>query len=470
MSHTALTALVVNDAAPQAPEERHSAPMRRNTRVKIKVGDHATGLSRVTRSTAIATTSDEDLEGENSDELSSGGGDVDLCQRGTRKGKTWAAPKVAHLMSELSTPSSVAGSPLGTVLSTPEGTTVLSTPEQVTPDGAMTGQMQLDNLEDRVSPTGSAATARSARVSPNSDSGAARISPSGRSMSSPSAVGSAITRKCFKAGHNEDLGWRKGGCLGRGSYGTVYRALDRGNGRIFAVKETQLEESSEHDRKLLARLEVELEICRALRHPNIVSYLGHAYQDTHIYIYLEYVAGGSVADLLKEFGPLVGYPLQSAVKGCLEGLNYLHTRSTPVVHRDIKGANILVDLNFHMKLADFGCSKRNAVTQSFTTIGSIPWMAPEVISQQNGYGRKADIWSFGCLVIEMVSAQKPWGMSFDNMMAALAIIGLSQKLPEMPPNASEDCCNFIRRCVVRKAEDRPSAAVLLQDAFLEGIE
>jgi mitogen-activated protein kinase kinase kinase len=61
------------------------------------------------------------------------------------------------------------------------------------------------------------------------------------------------------------------------------------------------------------------------------------------------------------------------------------------VHRDIKGANVLVDLNFCVRLADFGCSKRDDMTASYTTVGSIPWMAPEVIQREGGHGRKADI-------------------------------------------------------------------------------
>merc|ERR1712137_1117989 len=110
----------------------------------------------------------------------------------------------------------------------------------------------------------------------------------------------------------------------------------------------------------------------------------------------EYVAGGSMASMLREFGALPTNLLRDATSGLVEGLNYLHSQNPPVIHRDIKGANILVDLDFCVKLSDFGCSKRNNVTKSFTTTGSIPWMAPEVIQQQDGFGRKADIWSLGC--------------------------------------------------------------------------
>ncbi|CAE7571119.1 mkkA, partial [Symbiodinium sp. CCMP2456] len=131
--------------------------------------------------------------------------------------------------------------------------------------------------------------------------------------------------------------------------------------------------------------------------------------------------------------------------GVLAGLDYLHTRNPPVVHRDIKGANILVDLNFNVKLSDFGCSKREDLTKSFTTIGSIPWMAPEVISQQQGHGRKADIWSMGCAVLEMATAEKPWGNdAFDNVMYALRHISMTDAIPPIPDTLGEAGEAFVR--------------------------
>merc|ERR1711971_1107384 len=97
----------------------------------------------------------------------------------------------------------------------------------------------------------------------------------------------------------------------------------------------------------------------------------------------------------------------------------------------IKCANILVGNDFIVKLADFGCSRHQMDTQTFTTIGSIPWMAPEVIVRTDGYGRKADIWSLGCSVLEMATAKNPWSeLSFDNVVHAPQHIGLTESLPE----------------------------------------
>jgi len=260
--------------------------------------------------------------------------------------------------------------------------------------------------------------------------------------------------------------WISGHQLGRGSYGSVCRAFDPDSGRIFAVKKTTVDSDERANRAL----EEELRICQDLRHPHIVGYLGHLRVDNALMIYLEFCAGGSIASILNEFGPLEEEMLRRASSGMLEGLAYLHEHKPCVVHRDIKGANLLVDLHFNVKLADFGCSKSALVSQSFTTIGSVPWMAPEVIQQQMGYGRKADIWSAGCTIIEMATAEKPWGNgAFDNMMAAMMRIGMTEATPPIPESAPPPLQDLIRACVQRDPELRPQAAELLEHNFLRGL-
>jgi len=313
--------------------------------------------------------------------------------------------------------------------------------------------------------------------------------PSPAERSTPSVVspgncsiGTSSTTSRFSGRSAEDLGpvpsaqvspglgWKLGAKVGSGSYGSVHKALDNKTGQIFAVKKALIEEEAEEDHKFRDKLEGELRICRDLRHPHIVSYLGHDHADSYLYIYLEYVPGGSVASILREFGPIEGPLLQKGTRGLLEGLNYLHTRSPPVVHRDIKGANVLVDFHFRLKLADFGCSKRDVNTKSFTTMGSIPWMAPEVIQQQDGHGRKADIWSLGCTVIEMATADKPWGRdSFDNMMFALRHIGLSDAVPPIPEYLPEAGRELVAACVRRAAGERPTAAELLSWEYVRNL-
>jgi serine/threonine protein kinase len=279
-------------------------------------------------------------------------------------------------------------------------------------------------------------------------------------------LGHVAARRSGVAGDG-GLNWRRGTQIGRGSFGVVYKAMDNITGLLFAVKEANVDTTISEDRKYVERLEVEVGICKDLRHPNIVSYLGHQYVGGSLYIYMEYVSGGSMAHVLSEFGPLKPAQMEIAARGLTEGLDYLHSRNPPVIHRDIKGANILVGQDFCVKLADFGCSKRSLDTKSFTTIGSVPWMAPEVIQQRDGYGRKADLWSLGCTLIEMATAEPPWGKStFNNFMFALSHIALSGELPPIPAELSDTCRDFISRCVQRAADDRPTAEELLTHEFI----
>lgn len=257
--------------------------------------------------------------------------------------------------------------------------------------------------------------------------------------------------------------WRLGSQIGAGSYGSVFRALDTETGQIFVVKQAAVEKA---DTSFREKLEGELKICKGLRHKNIVSYLGHDYDGDALYIHLEYVSGGSVASLLKEFGPFDLELLQNATRGMLKGLDYLHTHKPPVVHRDIKGANILIDDGFCAKLADFGCSKISTVTTSFTTLGSVPWMAPEVFTKA-GHGRKADIWSLGCTVLEMATAEKPWGNSmFDNVMFAIRQISMSEATPPIPACLDVQARDLVCQCLQRDPERRPRSRQLLRHEFM----
>jgi len=208
-------------------------------------------------------------------------------------------------------------------------------------------------------------------------------------------------------------------------------------------------------------LQQELDICKNLRHRHIVACLGHEFVGGRLYIYLEYIPGGSLRHMVNQFGPLESDLLVKATRGMVKGLSYLHKRNPPVVHRDLKGANVLIDLNFCVKLADFGCSKCDDMSNSFAKVGSIHWVAPEVL-QDAGHGRKADIWSLGCVIIEIATASDPWGTgTFDNIMQAMYVIAASDRTPPIPDVLSESARSLVRECLQRQPEDRSSASQLL---------
>jgi serine/threonine protein kinase len=234
----------------------------------------------------------------------------------------------------------------------------------------------------------------------------------------------------------------------------------------MAVKEVMLDSQDQTDEKFRKSLQNEIDLYKDMNHRRIVAYLGHDYLEGKLYIYLEFMPGGSIAQVLSQFGPLDEALTARYTGNLLEGLEYLHTRDPPVLHRDIKGANILVGMDGTVKLSDFGCSKRSFGTAVHTLRGSVPWMAPEVMCQ-SGYGRKADIWSLGCVVIEMSTAAPPWG-NFDNCLAAMARIAMSEDTPPVPEHLSVVAKNFISLCVSRVPQERPDAVELLKHDFVEG--
>lgn len=259
--------------------------------------------------------------------------------------------------------------------------------------------------------------------------------------------------------------WKKGEQIGSGSHGCVFKAQNIVTGHLFVVKENRANGTEYQD-----RLRRELDICKDLDHPHIVKCLGYDYCDHHLYVHLEYVSGGSLRGMLTEFGPLEQELMPVAMCGLVEGLNYLHTGSPPVVHRDIKSSNVLVGQDFCLKLADFGCSKRDDITISFSTVGSVLWMAPEVLRGQegHGHGRKADIWSLGCVFIEMATAEKPWASkAFDNVFHAMKHIEGSEETPLVPSTLSKELRNLIARCLQRAESERALASELLEHELLK---
>jgi len=136
-------------------------------------------------------------------------------------------------------------------------------------------------------------------------------------------------------------------------------------------------------------LEVEVELLSKFSHKNIVKYYGSARTKDTLNIFLEYISGGSIASMVKKFGPLNTNIIRSYTKQILEGLEYLHVRNT--IHRDIKGANILVDHNGVCKLTDFGTATKlysimenedkSKLIQEIK--GTLNWMAPECLKQKN---------------------------------------------------------------------------------------
>ncbi|KAJ1964975.1 mitogen-activated protein kinase kinase kinase [Dispira parvispora] len=272
--------------------------------------------------------------------------------------------------------------------------------------------------------------------------------------------------------HTVNMEWMKGKMIGQGSFGKVFLAINRSTGEFMAVKQIELPQAKseivdKRQRAMIKALYDETEILKDLDDEHIVSYLGFQVTRLTMNIFLEYVAGGSIASLIKQHGPLAEPVMQSFCYQTLCGLDYIH--SCNLLHRDIKGANILVDENGVCKISDFGISKRNDYQFAYdnnsrmSVQGTFFWMAPEVVREE-GYSAKVDIWSFGCLVLEMWSGRRPW-ISLNEIQAVYKL--RSDIAPPLPDEIVPECADLIKTCFRPRPEDRPRAVELLKHPFCQ---
>lgn len=236
--------------------------------------------------------------------------------------------------------------------------------------------------------------------------------------------------------------WFKGQLIGKGTYGRVYLGMNATTGEFLAVKEVEVNQKAAQGDKnkmkeMVAALDQEIDTMQHLDHVNIVQYLGCERKETSISIFLEYISGGSIGSCLRKHGQFEEAVVASLTRQTLSGLAYLHREG--ILHRDLKADNILLDLDGTCKISDFGISKKtddiygNDKTNSMQ--GSVFWMAPEVIrSQGEGYSAKVDIWSLGCVVLEMFAGRRPW--SKDEAVGAIYKIA-NGEAPPIPEEIEE---------------------------------
>jgi mitogen-activated protein kinase kinase kinase len=192
-------------------------------------------------------------------------------------------------------------------------------------------------------------------------------------------------------------------------------------------------------KEMVRSLDVEIETMEPLEHPNIVSYLGFERKDYSISIFLEYIPGGSIGSVLRKHGKFQESIVSSLTRQTLDGLAYLHNQG--ILHRDLKADNILLDIDGTAKISDFGISKKTdniyGNDKQNTMQGSVFWMAPEVISSQGqGYSAKVDVWSLGCVVLEMFAGGRPWGK--EEAIGAIYKLGSLNEAPPIPDDVGQN--------------------------------
>ncbi|KAG8644129.1 MAP3K epsilon protein kinase 1 isoform X2 [Manihot esculenta] len=270
------------------------------------------------------------------------------------------------------------------------------------------------------------------------------------------------TSSAFHKSKTLDNKYMLGDEIGKGAYGRVYKGLDLENGDFVAIKQVSLENIAQEDLNIIMQ---EIDLLKNLKHKNIVKYLGSLKTKTHLHIILEYVENGSLANIIKpnKFGPFPESLVAVYIAQVLEGLVYLHEQG--VIHRDIKGANILTTKEGLVKLADFGVATKltEADVNTHSVVGTPYWMAPEVI-EMSGVCAASDIWSVGCTVIELLTCVPPY-YDLQPMPALFRIV--QDDHPPIPDSLSPDITDFLRQCFKKDARQRPDAKTLLSHPWIQ---
>ena len=243
--------------------------------------------------------------------------------------------------------------------------------------------------------------------------------------------------------------------IGKGSYGVVYKAMNKKTKKVVAIKEINYDSDEE-----LNEIMIEIDLLKNLNHVNIVKYHGFMQKSSRLYIILEYAARGSLKTLISRRLErcLSEEETKTYIKQTLNGLNYLHEQG--VIHRDIKAANLLLDSNNIVKLADFGVSTKVGNT-AMTLAGSLNWMAPEIITSK-GASPFSDIWSLGATVVELMTGNPP----FHNLIDINIYYAIENDTYYPPLSLPELCRDFLDKCFQKSMFQRPSARDLLRHPWL----
>uniref|UniRef100_A0A1I8GKG2 non-specific serine/threonine protein kinase n=1 Tax=Macrostomum lignano TaxID=282301 RepID=A0A1I8GKG2_9PLAT len=261
--------------------------------------------------------------------------------------------------------------------------------------------------------------------------------------------------------------------VGHGTYGQVYKGRNRQNGKLVAIKVMAVSQDDEEEIKL------EINVLKKFsNHRNIATYYGAfvrkmpAGKDDHLWLVMEFCGAGSITDLVKS---AKGQSLKEEwiaylCREILRGLKHLHDNK--VIHRDIKGQNVLLTDDAEVKLVDFGVSAQldKTVGRRNTFIGTPYWMSPEVIvCEENAdatYDNRSDLWSLGITAMEMAEGRPP--LCELHPMRALFLI------PRNPPpklHASRKWSSrfqsFVEQCLIKNYRQRPFTDKLLTHSFIK---
>uniref|UniRef100_A0A5F4W386 Mitogen-activated protein kinase kinase kinase kinase n=1 Tax=Callithrix jacchus TaxID=9483 RepID=A0A5F4W386_CALJA len=251
--------------------------------------------------------------------------------------------------------------------------------------------------------------------------------------------------------------------VGAGTYGDVYKARDTVTSELAAVKIVKLDPGDD-----ISSLQQEITILRECRHPNVVAYIGSYLRNDRLWICMEFCGGGSLQEIYHATGPLEERQIAYVCREALKGLHHLHSQGK--IHRDIKGANLLLTIQGDVKLADFGVSGEltASVAKRRSFIGTPYWMAPEVaaVERKGGYNELCDVWALGITAIELGELQPPL-FHLHPMRALMLMSKSSFQPPKLRDKArwTQNFHHFLKLALTKNPKKRPTAEKLLQHPF-----
>jgi len=243
---------------------------------------------------------------------------------------------------------------------------------------------------------------------------------------------------------------RTGKLLGKGSQGEVFQGTWITS--EVAVKKVDV---GQVDPEIIDEFCQEADIMRRLRHPNLTLFLGVSVKHPHLAIVTEIVKKGSLFDLLKDDSqPLTWKRCLQLSLDIAQGMQYLHEHSPPIIHRDLKSLNILVDANWRAKVADFGMTRFHH-EGTMTQCGSPLWMSPEMI-RNDPYDEKADVYSFGIVLWELYTKKIPYRGSGLNPSLLVVKVVKEDLRPAIPLRCPLQVVRLIEGCWHPNPNRRPS--------------
>lgn len=258
--------------------------------------------------------------------------------------------------------------------------------------------------------------------------------------------------------------------LGRGSSGVVQKMLHVPTGTMLAVKIIQLDIK---ETAICKQIILELKTLHRTQCDYVVSFYDAFYEEGAIYVALELMNGGCLADILQKVGTIPEPVIAKITTQVLKGLEYLH-KKLYLIHRDIKPSNLLFNEAGEVKISDFGVSGQLAHTLSkcASWVGTVNYMSPDRISG-GSYSYDSDVWSLGLTLLELAQGQFPYPNSANPNMGFWELMEIIVKEP--PPSLpegkfSKELCSFVELCLQKNPEDRPSVTSLLRHPWIQKAE